>query len=79
MQIADLEDRADDAAELLEKLLGTDAFVTKLISPAQAEKALGKTKAGVITDLVIKPRGKPTLAPDSDPRPSYGEAAVDLF
>jgi Protein of unknown function (DUF2800) len=71
--------KEDDAAELLEKLLGMDAFVTKLISPSQAEKALGRAKAGVITDLVIKPRGKPTLAPDTDPRPAFGAAAVDLF
>ena len=69
----------DDAADVLEKLLGTGAFTTKLISPTQAEKALGRAKAGEIVDLVIKPRGKPSLAPDSDPRPSFGESAVDLF
>lgn len=69
----------DDAADVLEKLLGTGAFTTKLISPTQAEKALGRAKAGEIADLVIKPRGKPSLAPDSDPRPSFGESAVDLF
>lgn len=68
-----------EATEKLEWLLGPDAFVTKLISPSQAEKALGRAKAGEITDLVIKPRGKPSLAPEHDPRPSYGESAVDLF
>jgi hypothetical protein len=69
----------EEAATKLEWLLGTDAYTKKLISPAQAEKALGRAKAGEIADLVIKPRGKPTLAPESDPRPAFGAAAVDLF
>ena len=69
----------DEAEEKLEKLLGSSAFVTKLISPAQAEKALGRAKAGEIADLVVKPRGKPTLAPESDPRSAYGDSAVGLF
>lgn len=69
----------DAAADTLEKLLGTGAYETKLISPSKAEKALGRAKAGEIVDLVVKPRGKPTLAPDSDPRPAYGDAAADLF
>lgn len=69
----------EDKAAFWLKSVMDEPYVKKLISPAQAEKALGKTKAGAITDLVIKPRGKPTLAPESDPRPSFGEAAVDLF
>ena len=65
---------------LIEIGVDPDAIYTKkLISPTQAEKVLGRAKAGEIADLVIKPRGKPTLAPEHDPRPSYGEAAVDLF
>lgn len=54
-------------------------FTQKLISPSQAEKLLGKAKAGEIADLVVKPRGKPTLAPEHDPRPAYGASAADLF
>ena len=69
----------DAATEALETLLGEAAYTVKLISPTQAEKALGRSKADEIADFVIKPRGKPTLAPDSDPRPSFGESAVDLF
>lgn len=56
-----------------------DIYTKKLISPAQAEKALGRAKAGEIADLVTKPRGKPTLAPESDPRPAFGADAADLF
>jgi hypothetical protein len=49
-----------DPAELLE---------TRLISPAQAEKVLGK-KDPVLLEHVVKPPGKPTLAPVSDKRPA---------
>ena len=69
----------DAATEALEKLLGEAAYIVKLISPTQAEKALGRAKADEIADFVIKPRGKPSLAPEHDPRPSFGESAVDLF
>ena len=71
---------ADDekAANLL-STLGCEPYTQKVISPSQAEKALGRAKAGEIVDLVVKPRGKPTLAPESDPRPAYGDAAADLF
>ncbi len=73
-------DEALVARCLAEAGLGNDAIYTKkLISPTQAEKVLGRAKAGEIASLVVKPRGKPTLAPDTDPRPAYGEGAVDLF
>jgi hypothetical protein len=68
----------DQAAKVLVDK-GYDPFTKKVISPTQAEKLLGRTKAAEIADLVVKPRGKPSLAPDSDPRPAYGAAAVDLF
>jgi len=42
-------------------------FVRKLISPTQAEKVLGRKHAAL--ECVVKPAGKPTLAPDTDPRP----------
>jgi hypothetical protein len=68
----------DTAAKVLYDK-GFDPFTKKVISPTQAEKLLGRTKAAEIADLVVKPRGKPSLAPDSDPRPAYGAGAVDLF
>lgn len=67
-----------DAEFKLIELLGDNAYTKKLISVAQAEKALGKKHIDVITDLVIKPEGKPTLVPDSDPRPSLGTTADDF-
>lgn len=58
------------AADALSELVGDDAYEKKLLSPAKAEKLLGKEKAKKIADLVIKPEGAPTLAPESDKRPS---------
>jgi hypothetical protein len=58
------------AAEALEGLLGEASYTKKMLSPSQAEKALGKSRKGEIADLITKPTGKPTLAPESDKRPA---------
>lgn len=49
------------------ELLGDDAYVKKLISPAQAEKLLGKEK-GKLSDFIVKPAGRPVIAPIGDKR-----------
>jgi hypothetical protein len=67
-----------DAIIKLDLLLGDDAYEKKLLTPAKAEKVLGKVKAKEIQDLIIKPEGKPTLAPESDKRPSIN-ISVDDF
>lgn len=54
----------------VDSMLGDEAFVTKLVTPPQAEKRLGKEKAKLIGDLIIKGAGKPTLALESDKRPA---------
>lgn len=71
---------ADDekAAYEVHKLLGQAAFTSRLRSPAQVEKLLGRKDSGEIADLIVKPEGKPTLVPDSDPRPAVGAAFNDL-
>jgi hypothetical protein len=67
------------AAEALEQLLGTDdAYERKLLTPSKAEKMLGKAKAKEIQSLIIKPEGKPTLAPENDKRPAVN-VGVDDF
>lgn len=47
----------------------------ELISPAQAEKLLKKTKRsqkfGLISKFMERPRGKASIAPEDDPRPEY--------
>ena len=61
----------DTAAQVLLKSgLEPDTLYTKkLISPAQAEKVLKKDK-GILSELIIKSEGKPTLVPSCDKRPS---------
>lgn len=46
---------------------------------AQLEKMLGQAKfRELVGDFVIKPQGKPTLAPADDARPEYSSAAADF-
>jgi hypothetical protein len=56
-----------------------EIYSMKLISPAQAEKLVGKKKFGRLNELVVKPPGKPTLVPDSDKRKAFNEDVEDLF
>ena len=70
----------DKALTALARLLGgrKNATTTKILSPAQAEKALGKEKRTRITKHITTPVGSPSLAPADDPRPAVG-AAIDDF
>jgi hypothetical protein len=69
----------EEAEQLLDKLIGPEqVFTRKIISPAQAEKVLGKKRAGEIADLIVKPLGAPTLAPESDKRPAINISASDF-
>ena len=62
---------AEVAGTRLAALVGEQsAFVRQVISPAKAEKLLGKKDKGMIEDIVVKPRGAATLARESDPRPA---------
>lgn len=46
---------------------------------SELEKMLGKkTFADILSDQVVKPLGKPTLAPESDKREPYSTAATDF-
>jgi uncharacterized protein YdbL (DUF1318 family) len=52
----------------------TDVYKQELISLTEFEKMMGKKRfAQILGEFVVKPPGKLTLVPDSDPRP-----AVDL-
>lgn len=48
----------------------TELMETKLVSPAQAEKALKKRKLALPGELVVAVSTGNTLAPESDPRPA---------
>lgn len=54
---------------------------TKLIGITAAEKLLGGKKAAgeILAEITIKPNGKPTLAPESDKRPSIKTSAESDF
>jgi hypothetical protein len=70
---------ATAAETKLAELLDDKAYQPrKVISPAQAEKALGKKRANEIGGLIVKPEGKPTLAPESDKRPPVQISAKDF-
>ena len=68
------------AASVLKVLLGDDgAYTRKLLSPAQAEKALDKKDSVHLAGLIAKIAGSPTLVPSSDPRPDFSNISVDDF
>lgn len=58
------------ADELREYMADDEIYTMKIVSPAQAEKVVGKKAFVELEHLVVKPEGKPTLVPDDDKRPS---------
>jgi len=62
---------------LKEKLDESQLYTQKLISPAQAEKLLKKDKV-ILSELITKSEGKPTLVPDCDKRTSLKDD-VNMF
>lgn len=65
------------------KLTKTELYESKFISPAQAEKQLKpllKPSAWeIMQECVTKAPGAPTLAPESDSRPSVRKSAEEVF
>lgn len=52
-----------------------DVTETKLLSPAAIDKAIGKKKAAeLLTSLIDRAPGAPTIAPETDKRPVYNRA-----
>lgn len=68
----------DEVADTLDLILGEDAYTKKLLSPNQAEKALGKKLAKEIQHLITKPEGKPTMVPESDKRKAVNVTINDF-
>lgn len=75
----------DEATEAIltkcPELSEEDIFNMKLKPITSIEKLLGKPRfAAILSDVVIKPEGKPTLVPIEDKRPALGlEDAVNDF
>lgn len=53
-------------------------YERKFISPTKAEKLVGKKGKERLAELVEKPRGKATLAPEDDKRPRIGDVSKDF-
>tara|TARA_R110000803_G_scaffold21397_4_gene53956 strand:+ start:4045 stop:5166 length:1122 start_codon:yes stop_codon:yes gene_type:complete len=70
----------DKALSALVSILGSPALATttKVLSPAQAEKALGKARKASIGSLITTPQGQPSLAPAGDPRPAVNVSPNDF-
>lgn len=72
--------------EAVMKLLGEEGFTrdayikpTELRSLTDLEKLIGKKRFNTLcADYIKKPQGKPTLAPESDKRPAFNQAADDF-
>jgi len=54
-------------------------YTSSLISPSQAEKLAGKNIRPALQELITKPAGAPTVAPEDDPRPPLTRASADDF
>jgi hypothetical protein len=66
-------------AELTLTVLGADPFEKKLLSPAKAEKALGKANKAELADLIIPVSSGTNLVPVEDERPSAVQSADQEF
>ena len=61
--------KPDEAAAWLREQ-GVEPFVQEMLSPAEAEKALKKSKVKLADHLVVSVSSGNTVAPESDPRPA---------
>jgi len=57
-----------EGKQWVEELYGEDAYTYKLLSPTQIEKKSNGKLPENYSDFVVKPTGKPTLAPEKDKR-----------
>lgn len=59
---------------------GYDPYEKKLLGVTQMQKQLGKKKfEQLLSGLVMKPQGKPVLAPNTDKRPEFSTAQSDFM
>ena len=58
----------------------TDIYKTTLLGVGDLEKRLGRKRFNeVLGRYVVKPKGVPTLVPETDPRKPYSDAAGDFI
>lgn len=73
------DEKAEEAMRSMH-LKRDEMYVSKVISPSQAEKLLSTSKRrwNRLQALITRSEGKPTLAPESDPRPALVRAGADF-
>jgi hypothetical protein len=76
-------DWADDEMIIANQLVGfganrEDLYTWRFITPAAAEKLVGKKAAKDLGALMRKSEGRPTLVPESDKRPAVTVSAADF-
>ena len=67
------------AEEALVGMLGDNAFNKSLVSPAVAEKALGKGRKDIVNTLTVRPVTGVALVPESDKRPALETSRLAQF
>lgn len=73
------EDKAKDLMRSVAKLKVSEMYNKKLLSPHQLEQLIGKRHEFFEKDVVKKLKGKPTLVPMTDKRPSLEDEAIAGF
>lgn len=70
------KDEAEVAATLANLYSREEFTETRLLSPSQMDKAIGKKKvAELLGELIDRAPGAPTIAPETDKRPAYNRLA----
>lgn len=72
------DEAAAEAALKGMRLKADDMYTKKLISPAQAEKRVTDRQRKRLDELVGWTQGKPTVAPENDPREAVSNVAEDF-
>ena len=71
-------DELGAVALLREQYDDAQLYKKSFVSVSQAEKLIGKKNGGQLADFIVKPPGKPTLAPSSDKRPAINLQESDF-
>ena len=79
--LLDESDVADTILERMPEISEDQIYDMKLKSISQVEKVVGKKRfENILSDIVVKPQGKPTLVSIDDKRPALGiEDAINDF
>ena len=69
----------EEAAARAVSEAGYDPYEKKLLGVTEMQKQLGRKKFDeLLSKFIIKPKGKPTLVPDTDERPEFSTAQSDF-